>query len=85
MVALLASPFIALVPAVALKLFHQQARGTSVLVTAQGVGAVIGALALASLVARWGRRRVVVAVLVALPVALVGYAAAPTLALAAVA
>lgn len=84
-VALLASPFIALVPAVALKLFHQQARGTSVLVTAQGVGAVIGALALASLVARWGRRRVVVAVLVALPVALVGYAAAPTLALAAVA
>ncbi len=84
-VALLASPFIALVPAVALKLFHQQASGTSVLVTAQGVGAVLGALALASLVARWGRRRVVVTVLVALPVVLVGYAAAPTLDLAAVA
>lgn len=84
-VALLASPFIALVPAVALKLFHQQAKGTSVLVTAQGIGAVIGALALASLVTRWGRRRVVVIVLVALPLVLIGYAAAPTLDLAAVA
>ena len=50
-VALIGSPFIALVPAVAIEEFHKQAGGTSVLVTAQGVGAVAGALMLAPLAA----------------------------------
>lgn len=77
--ALLLSPFIALVPAVALKLFHEQARGTSLLVTAQGVGAVAGALALTPLSRRWGRRRVLVADLVVLPGLLVLYALAPSI------
>jgi MFS family permease len=84
-VALLASPFIALVPAMAINVLHHKASGTAVLVTAQGVGAVIGALALAPLAARFGRRRMLLGDLVVLPVLLVLYGLAPTLALAAVA
>jgi MFS family permease len=84
-VALLASPFIALVPAMAIKLFHHQASGTAVLVTAQGIGAVIGALALTPVAARFGRRRLLIADLALLPALLVLYGLAPTLALAAVA
>ncbi len=83
--ALLLSPFIALIPAVALKLFDQGESGTSVLITAQGVGAVVGALALASLARRYGRRQVLVADLLVLPVLLMAYAAAPSLAAAALA
>jgi len=79
LVAVTASPFIALVPAVALKIFHSGSRGTAVLVTAQGVGAVAGALALAPLAQRLGRRRVLSAALLGVCVALVGYAASPTL------
>ena len=80
--ALLLSPFIALVPAVALKLFDNARTGTSVLITAQGVGAVLGALLLASVAARYGRRRMLVVDLFFLPLTLVAYAAAPTLAVA---
>ena len=81
---LLAAPFIALVPAVALKVFDDGKIGTSVLVTAQGVGAVMMALALGGLSHRVGLRRVVLSALAVLPFALVAYALAPTLALAAV-
>ncbi len=81
-VALLASPFIALVPAMAIKLFHHKASGTAALVTAQGIGAVIGALALTPLAERPGRRRVLVADLVLLPVVLAFYGLAPTFAVA---
>lgn len=87
-VALLASPFIALVPAVARSLTdgskHAVGTATAVLTTAQGVGAVAGALAISPLAARFGRGRVLVAQLVLLSVALAAYADAPTLALAAV-
>lgn len=83
--ALLLSPFIALIPAVALKLFGEKESGTSVLITAQGVGAVAGALALASLARRFGRRRVLVVNLLVVPVLLAVYAAAPSLPAAAVA
>jgi MFS family permease len=82
---LLAAPFIALVPAVALRVFHDAAGGTAVLVTAQGVGAVVMALSLSGLAHQLGQRITVLGCLVALPLALVVYAAAPTLALAAVA
>ncbi len=82
---LLAAPFIALIPAVALDVFHEEKLGTAVLVTAQGVGAVCMGLALATLFARFGTRRVLLAVLAGLPVALVLYALAPTLPLAVVA
>jgi MFS family permease len=82
--ALTASPFIALIPAIAVKVFDGGAGATSVLVTAQGVGAVVGALAVAPLAERYGRRNVLLLFLGALlPGALVLYAAAPVLALAA--
>ena len=82
---LLAAPFIALVPAVALRVFHHGASGTAVLVTAQGLGAVVMALLLGTLVYRFGQRRTVLGNLAVLPAALVAYAVAPTLALGAVA
>jgi MFS family permease len=88
LVAFLASPFIALVPVMAHHLAHSHlgphggaravAQCTALLTTAQGVGAVLGALCLAPLAARLGRGRVLVASLVLLPVALVGYSAART-------
>ena len=83
--ALLLSPFIALIPAVAVKLFRSGETGTSVLVTAQGVGAVAGALLLAPVARRFGRRRVLVANLAAVAVTIVLYASTPSLGLAAVA
>jgi MFS family permease len=78
-VALTASPFIALVPAMAVEALHAGAGGTSVLVTAQGVGAVAGALALTPLVRRVGRRRVLLGDLVALCLLLAIYGEAPRL------
>ena len=82
---LLAAPFIALIPAVALDVFHDEKFGTAALVTAQGVGAVCMGLALATLFGRFGTRRVLLGVLFSLPVALVLYALAPTLPLAVIA
>jgi MFS family permease len=81
-VALLASPFIALVPAVADRLVDgEDALGaaTGVLTTAQGVGAVIGALCIVPLADRVGLRRVLVVDLVLCPLALVVYGCAPGL------
>lgn len=83
--ALLLSPFIALIPAVALELFGSGEAGASLLVTAQGVGAVAGALALAPLALRLGRRRVLAANLAVVPLTLLAYATAPSIVLAAVA
>jgi MFS family permease len=77
-VALVGSPFIALVPAVAIEEFHKQAGGTSVLVTAQGVGAVAGALLLAPLARSVGRAKLVTTALFAFPVALALYGIAPS-------
>ncbi len=77
-VALLVSPFIALVPAMAIDVFHRGASATSVLVTAQGVGAVVGALALPALAERFGSGRAVLGALAALPVAAAAYGLAPT-------
>lgn len=82
---LLLSPFIALIPAVAFKLFGHSGEGTAILVTAQGIGAVAGALALTPLARRFGRRRVLVVNLFVLPLLLVGYALAPNLVVATVA
>jgi MFS family permease len=76
----LAAPFIALVPAVALKVFDNGDFGTALLVTAQGIGAVAMGLSLGPLFARFGGRRVLLGVLFGLPIALVAYAAAPNLA-----
>ena len=82
-VALSASPFIALVPVMAHRLTHTGARGiasaTGLLTTAQGIGAVAGALAIAPLAARFGRGRMLMGSLAVLPPVLVLYGFAPSL------
>ncbi|HLX87362.1 MAG TPA: MFS transporter [Acidimicrobiales bacterium] len=78
-VALIGSPFIALVPAVSIKGLHAGGAGTAALVTGQGVGAVIGALALAGMARALGRRRLLVRAVLAFPVTLVCYGLAPTI------
>jgi len=83
--ALLLSPFIALIPAVALKLLGEGEGATSVLITAQGVGAVAGALSLPGLARRFGRRRVLLVDLIVLPALLVVYSQARSLPVATVA
>ena len=77
--AFLAAPFIALVPAMAIKVFGSGSFGTSALVTGQGLGAVTMAVVLGPLADRFGRRRTVVTIATVLPVALVLYASAPRL------
>ncbi len=80
--AFLVSPFIALVPAKAHLIStggdKATAGATAALTTAQGVGAVVGALAIASLAARFGRRRILVFYLLATPTSLCAYAATPS-------
>jgi MFS family permease len=90
-VALIASPFIALVPAMAERVARGPGLGgglpsgravaaaTGVLTTAQGIGAVAGAMCLAGLAARFGRGRVLAWSLAAFPVALVIYGSAQSL------
>ena len=81
-VALTASPFIALIPAMARVRFDGSSSLTSWFVTAQGVGAVAGALLLPVLAARFGRYRMLRVSFLLLPAALVLYGLAPTPALA---
>lgn len=77
----LAAPFIALVPAMALNVLHSGKFGATALITMQGIGAVAMALVLGTLVQRFGPRRLLVALMTSLPVALAAYAYAPDLAL----
>jgi MFS family permease len=79
----LAAPFIALVPTMAQEVLNSGASGTATLVTAQGIGAVLMAFSLGSLVGRYGARRVLVTLMAALPFALAAYSAAPALGLSA--
>jgi MFS family permease len=85
-VAFLAAPFIALVPAVALSVTRggasapgAVAAATAALTTAQGAGAIAGALILPPLAGRIGRSRALAWSLALLPAALVGYGAARSL------
>jgi len=84
LVGLLASPFIALVPVMAHRLTNTGARGiasaTGLLTTAQGLGAVAGALAITPLAGRFGRGRLLTLSLALLPPVLVLYGSAPSLA-----
>jgi len=59
LVSVLVAPFIALIPVYAITLFHHGAAGTSLLATAQGVGAIAAAVLTGTLADRWGRRRLV--------------------------
>jgi MFS family permease len=77
-IAFLVSPFIALIPARAYQLAPDDADRiasiTGWLTTAQGIGAVIGALSIATLAARFGRRRMLLFNVLASPVVLIAYA-----------
>lgn len=81
-VAFVASPFIALVPVMAHHLDGggktAVAQTTGLLTTAQGIGAVAGALLIAPLANRIGRGRVLASAMVALPVTLSVYATSRT-------
>ena len=78
----LVSPFIGLVPAVAIKVFDKGAAGTSALVTAQGIGAVCAAFAAGPLAARVGRGRLLLAALLLVGPLAAAYGLAPTFPLA---
>jgi len=81
--AVLVSPFIALVAGRAGALVgggeRAVARATALLTTAQGIGAVTGALVVPTLAVRFGRRRTLVASLVCSPFLVTAYAWAPSL------
>jgi MFS family permease len=79
----IASPFIALVSQMATNVLHGDARATSVLVTAQGVGAVIAAFTLGSITKKFGVTTVMFRAVALLCPALVAYGIAPRLWLAA--
>jgi MFS family permease len=81
-VALIASPFIALVPAMAIQTLHAGRVGVSWLVTAQGVGAVIGAVLLPAIAKRTSRLAVLRGSVATVAVSLALYGFAPNLALA---
>jgi MFS family permease len=84
-VAIVASPFIALVPAMAIIALHAGKVGTTWLVTAQGVGAVVAALTLPIIAKRTSRLAVLRGSMMTLAGALVVYAISPTLVVSALA
>ena len=75
----IASPFIAFVSQVATNVLHGDARATSVLVTAQGIGAVTAAFTLGPLTKRFGIMTVMFGGVWLLCPALVAYAVSPRL------
>ncbi len=78
-IALFGSPFIALIPAMAINTLRSGKIGTSVLVTSQGIGAVIGAVFASSLANKFGRERLLAFNLATLPFALLLYGSMPNL------
>ena len=81
-VALIASPFIALIPAMAIQTLHAGRTGVAWLVAAQGVGAVIGAVTLPGVARRTSRIAVLRGSLAAVAFALALYGFSHTLAFA---
>ena len=69
----LAAPFIGLVPAMARNVLHNEKRTLPILVTCQGIGAVLGALTVSSLTKRHGSRWMLRFVMCAMPLALIAY------------
>jgi len=78
-IGIVASPFIALVPAMAIIVLHSGRIGTTWLVTAQGVGAVVAALTLPTIAKRTSRLKVLRGSIGCVTVALALYAVAPNL------
>ncbi len=85
MVALVGAPFIGFIAQMATKVFGSDQSGTSLLVTAQGIGAVIAGGSMGALTHRFGLRRTMVGAVAALGPMLVLYGAAPSIGLAAIA
>ncbi len=83
--ALSAGPLIGLLPIVSQNVFRGGAGTTAVFVTAQGLGAILGALTVPRLGERWGREGALVVGFAALAPALLIYAVAPSSAVAAAA
>ncbi len=73
LISVLVAPFIALIPVYAITVFGHGATGTSVLATAQGVGAIAAAVLTGTLADRWGRRRLVSRMTLALGVIATAY------------
>jgi MFS family permease len=84
-IAIVASPFIALVPAMAIIALHAGKVGTTWLVTAQGVGAVVAALTLPTVAKRTSRLAVLRGSMLTLAGGLIVYALSPTLVVSALA
>lgn len=80
-----AGPFIGMLPIVAHNVFRGGAGTTSIFVTAQGVGAIVGALSVPRLGERFGRERALLAGFALLVPGLFLYARAPNTAVAAAA
>jgi MFS family permease len=76
---LIGAPFIAFVAQMATNVHNGDDKATSLLTTAQGIGAVIAAFSLGAATARWGTRRVLIGATFTLGPVLVLYAAAPSL------
>ena len=77
---LVAAPFIALIPAMAVKVLDGDEATTGILVTAQGVGAVAAGAVMGGLVVRHGLRLTMVSAVAGTGPALIAYGLAPNLA-----
>ncbi|HEY4333824.1 MAG TPA: MFS transporter, partial [Ilumatobacteraceae bacterium] len=82
-VALIGAPFIGFIAQIATREFHTKQAGTSLLVTAQGVGAVIAGASMGALTSRYGLRRTMVGAVCVLPPALILYGGSPNIIIAA--
>jgi MFS family permease len=78
----LVAPFIGLLPVFAIQELRRGASGTSLLATAQGVGAITAALVAGSLAERWGRQRLLMRASAALAVLATLYWLSPSFGLA---
>ncbi len=82
-VSLIGAPFVGFIAQIATKVFHTKQGGTSLLVTAQGVGAVIAGASMGAVTHRFGMRRTMVGAVCLFPPALVLYGASPNIVVAA--
>ena len=83
-IALIGAPFIGFIAQMATHVFHTKQSGTSLLVTSQGIGAVIAGTSIGALTHRFGMRRTMVGAVVLFAPAVVLYGLAPNIALSAV-
>lgn len=84
MIALIGAPFIGFIAQMATHVFHTEQSGTSLLVTSQGIGAVIAGASMGALTHRFGMRRTMVGAVVFFGPAIILYGLAPHIALSAV-